>query len=126
YESIAMAVSDNMVDWKRFGDDPVVTYQKPHAISGDAQITKIGDIYVMFYFRAFYDEKSDAVERFACSYDLMHWTEWKGKNLIEPSAPFDEKYAHKPWVIKWNGVVYHFYNAVGTEGWVIALATSKI
>jgi len=28
-------------------------------------------------------------------------------------------------VIKWNGVVYHFYNAVGSNGRVIALATSK-
>jgi len=36
----------------------------------------------------------------------------------------DEKYTHKPWVIKWNGIVYHFYNAVGDQGRVIALATS--
>ncbi len=25
---------------------------------------------------------------------------------------YDEKYAPKPWIIKWNGVVYYFYNAV--------------
>jgi hypothetical protein len=28
-------------------------------------------------------------------------------------------------VLKWNGVVYHFYCAVGSEGRVIALATSR-
>jgi hypothetical protein len=32
---------------------------------------------------------------------------------------------HKPWVIKWKGVVYHFYTAVGKNGRVIALATPR-
>ncbi len=46
------------------------------------------------------------------------------KLLIEPSEPYDATYAHKPWVIKHNGVVYHFYCAVGNKGRGIALATS--
>ena len=121
YESIAMAVSDDMIAWKRYGENPVVTRGK--GICGDAQITKIGDIYVMFYFGAFW--KPGAFERFACSYDLINWTDWDGEDLIAPSENFDNKYAHKPWVIKWKGVVYHFYNAVGDSGRVIALATSK-
>ncbi len=121
YESIGMAVSDDMVKWKRFGDDPVIT--RYSGICGDAQIAKMDDLYVMFYFGAFW--KPGAFERFACSYDLIHWTDWQGPDLIAPSEPYDEKYAHKPWVIKWNGVVYHFYNAVGDQGRVIALATSK-
>lgn len=121
YESIAMAVSDDMVTWKRYGENPVITRGK--GICGDAQIAKIGDIYVMFYFGAFW--KPGAFERFACSYDLINWTDWEGEDLIAPSKSFDNRYAHKPWVIKWNGVVYHFYNAVGDKGRVIALATSK-
>jgi len=121
YESIAMAVSDDMIAWKRYGENPVVTRGK--GICGDAQIAKIGDIYVMFYFGAFW--KPGAFERFACSYDLINWTDWDGEDLIAPSENFDNKYAHKPWVIKWKGVVYHFYNAVGDSGRVIALATSK-
>jgi len=36
-----------------------------------------------------------------------------------------EQYAHKPWVVKHNGVVYHYNCAVGNQGRVIALATSK-
>ena len=55
----------------------------------------------------------------------MNWTDWQGEDLIAPSEDFDSKYAHKPWVIKWDGIVYHFYNAVGENGRVIALATSK-
>ncbi|MRI00685.1 glycosylase [Kriegella sp. EG-1] len=121
FESIAMAVSDDMLSWKRYGENPVIT--KGKGICGDAQIAKIGDTYVMFYFGAFW--KPGAFERFACSYDLIHWTDWEGEDLIAPSETFDAKYAHKPWVLKWNGVVYHFYNAVGDNGRVIALATSK-
>ncbi len=121
YESIAMAVSDDMVTWKRYGENPVIT--KGKGICGDAQIAKIGDIYVMFYFGAFW--KPGAFERFACSYDLINWTDWEGEDLLASSEEYDKKYAHKPWVIKWNGVVYHFYNAVGNSGRVIALATSK-
>jgi len=121
YESIGMAVSDDMLSWKRFGEDPVITRGK--GICGDAQIAKIGDVYVMFYFGAFW--KPGAFERFACSYDLINWTDWDGEDLLAPSEEYDKQYAHKPWVIKWNGVVYHFYNAVGSSGRVIALATSK-
>ncbi|MCG2459376.1 glycosylase [Flavobacteriaceae bacterium F89] len=121
YESIAMAVSDDMVAWKRYGGNPVITRGK--GICGDAQIAKIGDVYVMFYFGAFW--KPGAFERFACSYNLIDWTEWEGEDLLAPSEPYDKRYAHKPWVIKWKGVVYHFYNAVGDRGRVIALATSK-
>jgi predicted GH43/DUF377 family glycosyl hydrolase len=121
YESIGMAVSDDMKTWKRFGENPVIT--KYSGICGDAQIAQIGDIYVMFYFGAFW--KPGAFEQFACSYDLIHWTDWDGEDLIAPSEEYDKTYAHKPWVIKWNGVVYHFYNAVGNRGRVIALATSK-
>ncbi len=121
YESIGMAVSDNMVKWERFGNEPVITKHK--GICGDAQIAKFNNLYIMFYFGAFWKPK--AFERFACSYDLVNWTDWQGDDLVSPSTEFDKEYAHKPWVIKWKGTVYHFYNAVSDHGRVIALATSK-
>jgi predicted GH43/DUF377 family glycosyl hydrolase len=121
YESIGMAVSDDMISWKRFSKNPVLTKYK--GICGDAQIAKINNLYVMFYFGAFW--KPGAFERFACSYDLVNWTDWEGEDLVSPSESYDNQYAHKPWVIKWKGVVYHFYTAVGKEGRVLALATSK-
>ena len=77
----------------------------------------------MFYFGAFW--RPGAFDTFACSYDLLNWTKWEGPDLVASSEPWDQKYAHKPWVIKHNGVVYHFYCAVGDKGRVIALATSK-
>ncbi len=121
YESIGMAVSDDMVKWERFGKNPVITKNK--GICGDAQIVKYKNMYIMFYFGAFWKPK--AFERFACSYDLVNWTDWNGDDLVAPSTEYDSEYAHKPWVIKWKGVVYHFYNAVSKHGRVIALATSK-
>lgn len=124
YERIGMAVSDDMVAWKRFGKDPVVHH--PAGITGDPILQKIGDVWVMFYFGAFWQDRKGSFNRFACSYDLVNWTDWTGDNLIESSEPFDELYAHKSCVIKHEGVVYHFYNAVNKkEQRGIAVATSK-
>ncbi|KAA6329633.1 hypothetical protein EZS27_021586, partial [termite gut metagenome] len=59
-------------------------------------------------------------------YDLVNWTDWDGDDLIAPSEPYDEVYAHKPYVIKHDGVVYHFYCAVDKNNRrCIAVATSK-
>jgi predicted GH43/DUF377 family glycosyl hydrolase len=122
YERIGMAVSDDMRAWQRFGGgEPLI--DNGSGISGDPQVVRMGDLWVMFYFGAFYRPK--AFDTFAVSRDLVHWTTWDGPDLVAPSEPWDETYAHKPWLIKHDGVVYHFYCAVGSEGRVIALATSK-
>jgi predicted GH43/DUF377 family glycosyl hydrolase len=127
-EQIGMAVSADLRHWQRYGDGPVIINRKKDtpnrgAISGDAQIVRMGDLWVMFYFGAFWEP--GAFDTFAASRDLVHWTKWTGPKLIEPSEPWDKTFAHKPWLIKHNDVVYHFYCAVGDQGRVIALATSK-
>jgi len=121
YERIGMAVSKDMKTWLRFGQEPIV--DNGSGITGDPQIVKIGDVWVMFYFGAFWKPK--AFDTFACSYDLVSWTKWTGPHLVEPTEPWDTQYAHKPWMIKHDGVVYHFYCATGDQGRVIALATSR-
>ncbi len=125
HEAIGMAVSHDLRTWRRFGDSPVVDNvgESRWAISGNPQIVKIGDLWVMFYFGAFWRPK--AFDTFACSRDLVHWTKWDGPALVVPSEPWDQDFAHKPWVLKHNGIVYHFYCAVGDEGRAIALATSR-
>jgi predicted GH43/DUF377 family glycosyl hydrolase len=124
FERIGMAVSNDMIHWKRFGKDPVVHH--PVGITGDPMIQKIGDTWVMFYFGAFWQDRKGGFNRFACSNDLVHWTDWTGPNLIESSESYDDLYAHKSSVVKWNGVVYHFYCAVDKkEHRGIAVATSK-
>ena len=124
-ERIGVAFSDDMVNWKRYDRNPVLDHHQ--GITGDAYIQKIGDVWVMFYFGAFWgDYPNGSFNHFACSYDLLNWTDWKGPHLIESSEPFDARHAHKSCVVKWNGVVYHFYCAVDKEERrTIAVATSK-
>ena len=120
-ERIGTAVSDDMIHWRRHGRDSVI--DNGSGISGDPQVVRIGDVWVMFYFGATYRPK--AFDTFACSHDLLTWTKWNGPDLIKPSEPWDAAFAHKPWVIKHESVVYHFYCALGDQGRTIALATSK-
>jgi beta-xylosidase len=129
-EVIGLAVSLDMKIWKRIGDGPVLANARPEnakhgVISGDPQLVRMGDVWVMFYFGAFW--KPGAFDTFAVSRDLVHWTKWEGEDLIKPSEPWDTPFAHKPWVLKHDGVVYHFYCAVGgkEQHRAIALATSR-
>ncbi|WNH11453.1 glycosylase [Thalassobellus suaedae] len=124
-ERIAMAVSNDMKDWKRYGDAPLINHHK--GISGDAFIQRINDTWVMFYFGAFWTGwDQGAFNRFAVSNDLMHWKDWEGEDLIKSSEDYDDLFAHKSFVVKHDGVVYHYYCAVNKAGQRgIALATSK-
>ncbi|OYX83486.1 MAG: glycosylase [Flavobacteriales bacterium 32-34-25] len=124
-ERIGMAVSNDMKTWKRFGKNPVLNNHR--GITGDAFIQRINDTWVMFYFGAFWTGwDQGAFNRFAVSNDLIHWNDWKGDNLIQSSEPYDNMFAHKSFVVKHNGVVYHFYCAVNkAEQRGIAVATSK-
>ena len=49
-ERIGMAVSEDLVHWTRYGAGPVI--DNGSGISGDPQIVRIGDLWVMFYFGA--------------------------------------------------------------------------
>lgn len=129
-ETIGMALSQDLRTWKRYGSLPVVANERPGGlkygvISGDPQIVRLDNLWVMFYFGAFW--KSGAFDTFAASRDLVHWTKWEGADLIKASEPWDTPFAHKPWLLKHDGVVYHFYCAVGgkQQHRAIALAVSK-
>jgi predicted GH43/DUF377 family glycosyl hydrolase len=129
-EKIFTAVSDDLQHWRRAGTAPAIENLAPDpsraVISGDPQVVRMGDVWVMFYFGAFW--KPGAFDTFAASKDLMTWTKWTGDDLIRPAEPYDTPFAHKPWLIKHDGIVYHFYCAVGghkAEHRAIALATSK-
>jgi len=130
-ERIGLAVSNDMTHWKRYRKDPVLNHGA--GITGDPNIEKIGDTWVMFYFGAFWStsgptwqKRGGAFNRFAASYDLVNWTDWKGDDLIKSSEVFDGQFAHKSYVIKYKGVVYHFYCAVNkADQRGIAVATSK-
>ena len=125
-ERIGIALSNDLKKWKRYDDNPVFANEVGGIITGDAQIAKMGDLYVMFYFKA-YDpsRKYNAFNTFAVSRDLLHWQCWEGEDLIWPTKSYDEMFAHKSYVVKHDGVVYHFYCAVNNDQQRgIAVATS--
>jgi hypothetical protein len=125
-ERIGIALSNNLKKWKRYDGNPVFANEVGGIITGDAQIAKMGDLYVMFYFKA-YDtsRKYNAFNTFAVSRDLIHWQRWEGEDLIWPTKSYDEMFAHKSYVVKHDGVVYHFYCAVNNDQQRgIAVATS--
>lgn len=122
HESIYLAVSQDGEKWERYGDRAIIN--DPEAtINGDPQIFQIGDLYVMVYFIL---KNNKTYNTFACSYDLAQWTVWNGTPLIVPECEWENVYAHKNWVIKDQGIVYHYYCAVNDKGErFIALATSE-
>ena len=126
-ERIGIALSKNLKNWKRYDGNPVFAHDSDGTITGDAQIVRINDLWVMFYFSAFNPTREyNAFNTFAASRDLVNWTDWTGNDLIVPSKPYDDLFAHKSYVVKHNGVVYHFYCAVNNnQQRGIALATSK-
>ena len=127
-EKIGMAVSDDMRIWRRYGADYVMESGRPDTawhIAGDPQIIRFEDLWVMHYFVAYAaDDGLTAYDTFAVSRDLVHWTRWEGEPLITPSIPEDQTFAHKPYLVNWDGRVYHFYCAVGTKGRGLAVAVS--
>lgn len=125
-ESIFLAVSDDGEKWQRYGENAVIPVWEcadDVLINGDPQIITLNGHYVMLYFVC---DKDGAHDTFAVSDDLIHWTKWDGEPLVKPVEEWENRFAHKPWVVKHNGVVYHFYCAVN-ESWdrFIALAASK-
>jgi predicted GH43/DUF377 family glycosyl hydrolase len=122
-ERIGMAVSKDLKLWSRYAAGPVID-NGARGISGDPQIVRMGELWVMFYFGFLWKEGYAAFDTFACSHDLVHWTKWQGEPIIFSSEPYDKTFAHKPWLLKHDGAVYHFYCGVGDEGRLIALATS--
>lgn len=133
-ERIGIALSSNMTSWRRLPlrtakrktGNPIFFHEAPGIITGDAQIVKFPHYYVMFYFSAFNPKrKYNAYNTFAVSRDLVNWQDWEGADLIYPSKPYDDMFAHKSYVLKHQGVVYHFYCAVNHAGQRgIAVATS--
>lgn len=126
-ESIYLAVSDDGICWKRYGDHAVIDIRDSAdsvRINGDPQIVRMMDVYVMFYF--VHEPGVNTYNTFAVSEDLLHWTKWRGKPLVEREYPWEDVYAHKQWILKHDDVVYHYYCAVNSKKErFIALATSK-
>ena len=73
-EKLFVAVSDGLQQWRRVGTAPVIENlavrdSNRGVISGDPQVVRMRDVWVMFYFGAFW--KPGAFDTFAASRDLI-------------------------------------------------------
>ncbi len=115
HERIYAAVSDDMERWTRYGSRPVIddiTGNPSCYITADPMLLRDQDgLWIMNFMK--FNESRSAFDTFACSYDLIHWTEWLGEPTVAPSKenPNENLYAHKPWIVSWEGHIYHFYCA---------------
>ena len=84
-EMIGIAVSDDMLKWRRVGDGPLLDNGSPdkRGLTANAMLQKIDDVWVMFYF-CYLWRPGGAFDTFACSYDLKNWTKWEGEPIQGP------------------------------------------
>ena len=127
-EIMCGAVSDDLIHWTRMENNPLLdtdqdvgggTWGGSH--NADADVMKVGDYWVMHYFTS--TPSDGIVDSFAVSTDLVNWTK-AYKTTTTRNSTWSSTFAHKPCVVKNNGVVYHYYCAVGDQGRVIAVDTS--
>ncbi|MFM7182452.1 MAG: hypothetical protein ACKO2G_13435 [Verrucomicrobiales bacterium] len=128
-EQIGGASSTDLLNWKRFPNNPVVPVRKggyDEKFSSDGKVFRDGDHWVMFYFGV---GKGGAHIMAAFSRDLVNWTahpEPLYKAGGNPSG-LDQKYAHKISLVynPKNETYYLYYCATGNQGRGIGLITSK-
>jgi predicted GH43/DUF377 family glycosyl hydrolase len=114
-EQIGVALSNDLVHWERYGDNPVLKVGPAGSFddlfASDPCVLRYGDVWVMFY----YGNCSDghARDSAAWSHDLLHWTKL-GQILVDvgPPGSIDARHAHKPGIITRDGTLFHFYCAV--------------
>lgn len=112
-EQIGMAVSDDMIHWRRNSANPVIRNSEKKWDSlfcSDPYVVKDHEKWVMFYFGYDGHRASDGI---AFSENLFDWKKHEKPILMHgKKGEIDSFYAHKPSVLKQGETMYHFYCAV--------------
>ncbi len=153
HEQTGVAISTDLTHWTRYSDNPILrngprgsgTYPASNPIrnqspptpdardsrfASNPYVVKNGSQYAIFYFGFGYERPGRACEMLAVGDGPLHFTK-AHEILIDTGAPgsIDETFAHKPSVIYYQGMLYHFYCAVSgkypNEVRGIAVARSK-
>lgn len=89
---------------------------------GDPSVFKINDLYYMFYFDT--SHKDEVVDRYAWTTATEFPRGWRyGGPVIKNDKDYNKTFAHKPFVLVKDNILYHYYTAVGDQGRCIALQT---
>jgi beta-xylosidase len=128
-EQMGLAFSEDLFDWKRYRDNPIVRNTAggyDEKFCSDGKVFRDGDHWVMFYFGV---GRGGAHIMAAFSRDLQHWSVHPEPLYKAGGHPagLDKKYAHKISLVynPKNDTFYMFYCAVGNKGRGIGLITSK-
>lgn len=129
-EQTGLALSDNLLDWKRFAENPVVRNRPggyDEQFASDPKVFRDGGHWTMLYFGV---GRGGAHVMAAFSRDLTHWAadpEPLYKAGGNPSG-LDKTYAHKVSLVyrPENDTFYLYYCAVGARGRGIGLLTSRV
>ncbi|MCC7496248.1 MAG: hypothetical protein IT160_01645 [Bryobacterales bacterium] len=131
-EQTGVATSRDLRSWTRYEANPILRNgpagSPDERFASDPCVLRDGKRWVFFYFGL--DSKGVARDLAATGPDPFH-AEKCSQVLIDvgPPGSIDSTYAHKPSVITYEGVLYHFYCAVskvnGKEVRGISVARSK-
>jgi hypothetical protein len=119
-EQIGVATSTDLKIWRRYPGNPIVAVGP----SGSVDDTFASDPFVVRYGRQwalyFYSLSSTdnrARDLLALGMDPFHVSK-VNEIMVDVGAPgnIDDRYAHKPAVISWEGALYHFYTAASGAG----------
>jgi predicted GH43/DUF377 family glycosyl hydrolase len=120
-KSLCMATSKDLITWKRNSVNPIIA-------PNDKEWMSLYQFENKWYL-SYYGYSATTGK----AYDGLAWTTedkfplgWEKYALNPVLSPgpelYDITYAHKPFIINYNGKHYHYYTAVGSGGRRIALA----
>ena len=106
-------------------DDTIKPLVGNAIVSGDPSLFEMdGHIIMMFFILL---TNGTALDYWSYTTKDVFPYGWKyGGQTTEANQPYDSPYAHKPYCIKFNNKLFHYYTAVGSQGRVIALQTSNL
>ena len=129
-EQSGVAFSRDLLNWKRFAENPVIRNRQggyDTDFASDPKVFRDGDHWVMFYFGV---GQGGAHIMVAFSRDLKHWTSDANPLYKAGGHPggLDKVFAHKISLVyrKSNDTFYLYYCAVGNKGRCIGLLTSRL
>lgn len=111
-EQIGVAKSSDLRNWERFCKNPVVKVSEGRWDSqfcADPYVARDGERWLMFYYGY---NRRHAQDGIALSDNLLDWVKHPDPILTNGQAgEIDHFYAHKPSMLYYQGILYHFYCA---------------